>query len=280
MLNLEEEEEEIEEKEKKEESENFKVNKNNVNEINEEEKIIISIDEKKNVKGKEESESTDSIEEIDKIFSSLNLNNIKHQIKNERKDIKEKENIIEQNMVEEGKKENIQNKMLNLGDFIIKTIEADGNCFYRTISYFFRNTEKDYKEFRELIVRYIENNPQEYIYYVPDEDINILENEEEFDIFNKKREYILDYAQNAKQDGTFAGDIEIATTAHYLGVNINILVRGELNYKSYLFYEGIIKTEETINILYDSNNHFILLIKIQKNDNILEENNKEVKKHY
>ena len=46
-------------------------------------------------------------------------------------------------MVEEGKKENIQNEMLNLGDFIIKTIEADGNCFYRTISYFFRNTEKD-----------------------------------------------------------------------------------------------------------------------------------------
>ena len=104
--------------------------------------------------------------------------------------------------------------MLNLGDFIIKTIEADGNCFYRTISYFFRNTEKDYKEFRELIVRYIENNPEEYIYYVPDEDINILENDEEFDIFNKKREYILNYAQNAKQDGTFAGDIEIATTLH------------------------------------------------------------------
>ena len=70
-------------------------------------KRIISIDEKKNIKGKEESESTDSIEEIDKIFSSLNLNNIKHEIKNERKDIKEKENSKEQNMVEEGKKEKI-----------------------------------------------------------------------------------------------------------------------------------------------------------------------------
>ena len=56
---------------------------------------------KKKLKEKEESESTYSIEEIDQIFSSLNLNNIKHEIKNERKEIKEKENSKMQNMVEE-----------------------------------------------------------------------------------------------------------------------------------------------------------------------------------
>ena len=33
-----------------------------------------------------------------------------------------------------------------------------------------------------------------------------------------------------KKDKTYAGNIELATTAHYLGININILIKSEFNY--------------------------------------------------
>ena len=38
---------------------------------------------------------------------------------------------------------------------------------------FLREIEKDYPEFRVLIVRYIDNHPEEYINAVDNEDINI-----------------------------------------------------------------------------------------------------------
>ena len=41
-------------------------------------KKLFPLTKKNKIKEKEESESTDSIEEIDKIFTDLNLNNIKY----------------------------------------------------------------------------------------------------------------------------------------------------------------------------------------------------------
>lgn len=58
------------------------------------------------------------------------------------------------------------------------------------------------------------------------------------------------YVQSMEKDKTYAGYKEISTNSHYLGVNINILVKNPLCYKSHLFYESVIKTIETINILY------------------------------
>lgn len=55
--------------------------------------------------------------------------------------------------------------------FIIKYIQKEGNCFYRTLSYFYRETEDDHAEFRQNISNYIINNPDEYIFAVTDEDI-------------------------------------------------------------------------------------------------------------
>ena len=45
-----------------------------------------------------------------------------------------------------------------------KKIGKDGICFYRTLSYYFRDTEEDHKEFRDLVATYILNNPDEYFF--------------------------------------------------------------------------------------------------------------------
>ena len=42
--------------------------------------------------------------------------------------------------------------ILNKEDYEVKNIMVDGNCFYRSLSFYYRQTEKDYNEFRKLIV--------------------------------------------------------------------------------------------------------------------------------
>ncbi len=73
---------------------------------------------------------------------------------------------------------------------MIKKIEGDGNCFYRTLSYYFRGTEDDHNEFRALITVHIINNPDDYITAVTDDDIDIPQGSDEAEIFNLKRHFI------------------------------------------------------------------------------------------
>ena len=87
----------------------------------------------------------------------------------------------------------------------------------------------------------------------------------------KKRDYILNYAQTAKQDGTFAGDIEIATTCILLNCNIKMYFlenngfRLLYNYNMSENNSNIVN--ENIDILFINNNHFNLLIP-KNNSNI------------
>ena len=85
-----------------------------------------------------------------------------------------------------------------------KEIEKDDNCFYPTFSYYYRETEQDYRELRELMVRYIENNSEEYIFAFPDEDIIITDQDDELSIKTKKIQNILNYVNYAYRDGTYA----------------------------------------------------------------------------
>ena len=106
---------------------------------------------------------------------------------------------------------------------------------------------------------------------MPDEDINILEKDEEFDIFNKKREYILNYSQNAKKDWTFAGDIEIATTCILFNCNIKMYLWENAGFRVIYNYNMSENNSNIVNdnidILFINNNHFNLLIP-KKNSNI------------
>ena len=64
-----------------------------------------------------------------------------------------------------------------------------------------------------------------------------------------------------EKDKSYVGDLELSTNSHYLGININILTKSGLCYKSYLSFESLININEIINILYCYGNHYILLIK-------------------
>lgn len=76
--------------------------------------------------------------------------------------------------------------IIPVSNFTIKKIDEDGNCFYRTISYYYRNRQDDYKKLREIITSYILNNPDEYIFAVTDQDIKVDDNVEEIYKFQKK----------------------------------------------------------------------------------------------
>ena len=124
------------------------------------------------------------------------LNKDKAKIHKKLKVIEHKENLDKSNE----KVKLIDKREIEENQFIIKNILPDGNCFYQTISYYFRDTEDDHTEFRTLILDYIQTNIEEYIPFVSDDDIKIkIENNlNEKDIKNKKIEYIKAYINNAR----------------------------------------------------------------------------------
>ena len=85
-------------------------------------------------------------------------------------------------------------------------------------------------------------------------------------------EYLNKYVNYMKQSGVYAGDQEIALTAYYLGININVLILDTFGYKSLYYYESVIPTDEVINILYENGNHYQLLF---KRKNVNEEEDKQ-----
>ena len=86
-------------------------------------------------------------------------------------------------------KENKDNYInLKENEYIVKEIAKDGNCFYRTLSYYFREREDDYKEFRNLISEYIMNNQEKYIPFITDDQISInSEFIDNIEYINKKK---------------------------------------------------------------------------------------------
>ena len=202
--------------------------------------------------------SMDSIKEFENFFSEMELNN-----NESKKEEINKDNLKENPQKKLDNKGNNTKNILPLDEFIIKDIEKDGNCFYRTLSYYYRETEQDYREFRELIVRYIENHPEEYIFAVPDDDIVITAQDDELSINAKKKEYILNYVNYAYRDGTYAGDLEITTACILFNCDIKMYVLVNNGYKLFNDFkpaENENENLEFINILFINNNHFCLLL--------------------
>ena len=77
---------------------------------------------------------------------------------------KQKTELLKKNIKlnTKNKKIEINYKNITNDNFIIKEIGKDGNYFYRTISYFYRDTEEYFNEFREIIAAYIEENIDNY----------------------------------------------------------------------------------------------------------------------
>ncbi len=75
-------------------------------------------------------------------------------------------------MIKKANFNNIYYKNLNMKEYIEKEINSDGNCFYHALSYYYKQTKKDYNEFHQLITSYIESNLDEYFIFNADEDLN------------------------------------------------------------------------------------------------------------
>ena len=164
--------------------------------------------------------SIDSLEDLDNLISNLDS---KEDNKKKINKINDK-NSNKTNSSIKNKEDSNSNNVELFDDYIMKEIIGDGNCFYRAICYFYRENQDEYKEFRQLIVQYIDNHPDEYISAVADEDIDILENDDELTIYNKKISFIKDYVQIAMNDGEFAGDLEITTACTLFNCNIKMYI--------------------------------------------------------
>ena len=70
---------------------------------------------------------------------------------------------------------NKQNHPLNCINII--PIIKDGNCFCRCLSYFFLSDQDYYKEFKYIIIEWIENNYNNFVNFFLDDDINQISKE-------------------------------------------------------------------------------------------------------
>ena len=175
-------------------------------------------------------------------------------------------NIVENNDKIQIKKENLQNQIYEGNFFEIKKITGDGNCFFRSISYYLNHTEEMHYSLRNTVYLFVkENITKFYEYCYVEEDIyyiDIVEGE-------KIHKYILDeYVDKIKKDGFFSGFIEINAAATI--INRPIIILENLKFlNSYIFFNKvalfnnneneIFNLEDIIFINYVNKNHYQLL---------------------
>lgn len=61
------------------------------------------------------------------------------------------------------------NKNLSYQDYIEKNIYPDGKCFFRCISYYYRQTEEADLVFRDLLYQWVKNNKDLFLEMIPEE---------------------------------------------------------------------------------------------------------------
>ena len=103
--------------------------------------------------------SIDSLEDFDNLISNFDSKVEKKSITH--KNIEKNSNKINSSI--NNKVDSVPNEVELFDDYIIKEIIGDGNCFYRAICYFYREKQEEYNEFRQLIVQYFDNHPDQYI---------------------------------------------------------------------------------------------------------------------
>ena len=195
-----------------------------------------------------------------KIASKANKDIIKYNISK----IYETINCINDNTFEL-KKIDLDNIIYEKEFFNIIPITPDGNCFFRTISYYLTGNENLHKNLRESVYNYVSQNITKfYEYCYVENNIYYIDIEENHIIIK----YILDeYVQKIKRDKFFAGFIEINAMSIILNRPIIILENLENNNIIYLkkissFINSvfdIINLEDIIFVNFINNNHYQFL---------------------
>ena len=129
-------------------------------------------------------------------------------------------------------------------EYIEKNIGEDGNCFYRCLSYYYRKSENDHLEFRNILYYWLKNNKELFIDYILEDTNpnNTLSREERLQILIEKIEKV-------KIPGYWAGDLELSGISIMLNININLYIKTAYFYQRYFKFETGNPTE-TIYILY------------------------------
>ena len=91
---------------------------------------------------------------------------------------------------------------LSQEDYVVKNIEGDGNCLFRSISDQLYGTEQYHKEIRQLCLKYILDEKVFFQDYVTED--------------------LLDYVKRKSQDGTWGDDVEIEALSEIYGRPIEI----------------------------------------------------------
>ena len=127
-----------------------------------------------------------------------------------------------------------------------------GNCFYCCISYFKYKNENNYNIIRNLVFKYISENPEKFYIFFEGNDIDYL---------NKIPPNILlqNYIKIHNNDGEYAGDMEYTAICKIFNLRIILLTRGYngLNvFNVYFDNENEQQNLRDLYILFINKNHF------------------------
>ena len=148
------------------------------------------------------------------------------------------------------------NGVLEKSDVDIVEIKKDGNCLYRSFSYFLFGTQIYFQEIKKLIIDWIENNYEQFKNFFGDDEKNNINREQ---LANEEYEY-------TKQDNSWGGDLQI--NIFCILFNFDVAVFTELNgkYKRYfLFHIPEIIPDELIILLY-TGTHYNLIYPKRNNE--------------
>ena len=167
-------------------------------------------------------------------------------------------------------RELIRNKQNISEDELIRIIVlGDGNCLYRTFSYFLYENEEHHKELRKIIYEQAKNHKDQIKeFFLEDEADEVLE------------DYKLNaYIENIKENFFYGGIIELSIFARYLNLNIFIYTKINDDDNFYTYFLNISKNENNNNFIlieFYNDNHYNLL-RIKNENTIIKNKNSKTK---
>ena len=156
------------------------------------------------------------------------------------------------NVINNDKFKNLMNKPIPINKDEFQTLEivGDGNCFYRCLSFFLLSDDQYYKEIKNEIIKWIDNNKELYLDFFGEDEKNNISKE---NLAEEEYNYI-------KQKDSWGGYHTIEIACLVFNISIGIYTdNGNNEYLRYSYSENSNKDAELMLLHYLNNNHFNLL---------------------
>ena len=152
----------------------------------------------------------------------------------------------------------VNNKQnINANQVKIITVQGDGNCFYRCISYFFLQSPDYYNEFKQLVIEWIDNNYEQFVNFFGDDEKHNLTKEE-----IAEKEF-----KDIKKKDSWGTDYTISIICLLLNIEIAVYIKdGNDVFKPYHYFILDNNNQNELMILsFLNSNHFDLIYSIHEN---------------